>query len=148
LKLDGGFSFKLDKRNQHSQYIITRETDFYLNNNGYTFGYQVNKMDTNSTSENERCLIYVAGIEQGRELILNEGVPHIFTLQNSDSKEFSYVYPHVYESNVAIISIYFNRPGRVSLRYRVGTSNETELHLYKPYSIMINKETLDKYCIT
>lgn len=138
-------SFKLDYSYHHSQYLVTKDQDFYSNTNGYNFGFKVTSMDSGSTSESDECLIYVGGVESGRELVLNEGVPHTYTIENEGL--ISYVYPHSFDKNSAVISIHYEQAGKLTVLIRIG-NGETSYEIIKSKGILVTSEMIKQNCNT
>jgi hypothetical protein len=138
-------SFKLDYSYHHSQYLVTKDQDFYSNSNGYNFGFKVTSMDSGTTSDSDDCLIYVGGVEKGRELVLNEGVPHIYTIESDGV--ISYVYPHAFDGNSAIIYIHYEQAGKLTVLIRIGNS-ETSYDLIKSKGILVTSDMIKQNCNT
>jgi len=105
-----------NQRTSHNQIVINPSSTIY-DSRLYLIEYKVFENDEDSPSDKDKnektksCLYFISANTLGSELMLNEGVPHIFTLnsQEENLNSFSYVYPHIYTNkNPCLIDVYFD----------------------------------------
>ena len=97
-------NFNNTKYTQRFTQVVIDETDPMYKDAKYKFDIEFVKFDSNSTSQDERCLFYLAGDEsfQDNELLLNEGVFHQMAF-NYKINYISYIYPFVYSGPSQIV---------------------------------------------
>ena len=158
-----------NKKTSHNQIIINPTSPIY-NSNLYLIDYKVfdndEDLQKDKNDKTKSCLYYVSANTLGSELMLNEGVPHIFSLNSQEENldHFSYVYPHIYENkNPCLIDVYFenkfvnlivvisfeNSISEANLTNNNNNNNNRESFEYKliaPENIIIKSSTLEKNC--
>lgn len=152
----------INKKTSHNQLIISPTSPIY-SSNLYLIEYKVFDNDEDiAKDKNEKtksCLYYLSANTLGSELMLNEGVPHIFTLNTKEENmnSFNYVYPHIYKNkNPCLIDIYFENKFTTLIviisfenadnNISNNTRESFEYKLIAPENIIIKSSTLEKNC--
>lgn len=156
-----------NEKTSHNQIFINPTSAIY-DVEFYSVSYESVKLE-NQNDSNLACLYYLSGNSLDKELMLNEGVPHILTFNPKDDfVKFAYVYAHISaDKNPCLIDIFFesksvsfqviisfeaNQPmnktdtGKKNLNTIV-TQKEVLLYdLISPQNILIPSSTLSKNC--
>lgn len=157
-------------KTSHNQIVIYPTSPIY-DASLYLIDYKVfdneEDLQKDKNEKTKSCLYYVSANTLGSELMLNEGVPHIFTLNtqaDASLNSFSYVYPHIYKNkNPCLIDVYFenkfvnlivtisfeNSNSEVNPSGINNNSNNRESFEYKliaPENIIVKSSSLEKNC--
>jgi hypothetical protein len=166
------FTSPINKKTSHNQLIINPTSPIY-DSKLYLIDYKIFENDEDASKDkNEKtktCLYYLSANTLGNELMLNEGVPHIFTLNTQEEilSSFSYVYPHIYKNkNPCLIDVYFENKFvtliiLISFENSIDDKNQTadnlnnninnnresfEYKLIAQENIIIKSSSLEKNC--
>jgi len=162
-------SSPINYKTSHNQIIVNPDSEFY-DTKLFLANYRV--FDDNQISSNEKteigktksCLFYICANPLGSELMLNEGIPHVFTLNSLENLNYyNYVYPHIYKNkNPCLLDIYFenkfdllhvlisfnsiNDNKDKNSTVSTNTKETYKYELYSPENIIIKSSTLEKNC--
>jgi len=155
-------SSPVNLKTAHNQILITADSPIY-ESNFYNIKYQLHSEDEENTNNHSNfkatsCLFFISANTMGYDLLLNEGIPHILTLNTEQNlNEFFYVYSHISKNkNPCLIDIYFENKFvtlEVTIRFEPNQFNSKDINkevltykLISPENIIIKSSTFEKNC--
>ena len=146
----------------HNQILLYPENSIY-DSKIYLVKFSSFNFDKEDDYKIPNCLIYLSGLNIGNELMLNEGVPHIFTFNPKikDMNTFYYVYPHIYQNkNPFLLNIFFENKNvdlqitisfeNININSPANISSKKEIFKYNLFThenILLKTSTLEKNCV-